>query len=255
MDKSPAEALSSAGIGGRLIHGARCGIKISRYRGSGAGASVILAAGQHRPPDASHLVSKRYRDEPDRLAVEHPLQPFSVSWCFGPGETNHAGGADDQEPTDRAVAGLGDPAEPVFAPAGVLPGHQAQPSRQVATRLEGRRAVTVAARTDAVIGPTPGMVASFRLFTLVLCQETICFSRLLIRLSQVSICPTSSRNAVRASSGRACSSSPAINALTFFRPWATTMPNSAKWARKPLISMVRWRTKRSRVRCNIRTAC
>ena len=34
----------------------------------------------------------------------------------------------------------------------------------------------------------------------------------------------------------------------FSTPWRTTMPNSARWPRRALISWVRWRTSRSRVR-------
>src|SRR6516162_9469983 len=35
------------------------------------------------------------------------------------------------------------------------------------------------------------------------------------------------------------------------RPVSATRPNSARWARSALISCVRWRIKRSRVRCNM----
>lgn len=81
----------------------------------------------------------------------------------------------------------------------------------------------VAARTNAVIGPRPGMVACLRLAAFALCQETISRSSTVILVSEVSICPVSSRKAARAKAGIACSSRFAIKAAGFRRPWAATM--------------------------------
>ena len=53
-------------------------------------------------------------------------------------------------------------AEPLLAAAGVLPGDQADPRRQVAARSEDRGSATVAASALATSGPTPGTLASRR---------------------------------------------------------------------------------------------
>jgi hypothetical protein len=53
----------------------------------------------------------------------------------------------------------------------------------------------------------------------------------------------------------ASSKTMAASWVTLAMPCAATMPNSARWPRKAFTSIVRCRTRRSRVRCTIRTDC
>jgi len=114
------------------------------------------------------------------------------------------------------------------------------------------------ASADAVIGPMPGVVSRRRLSWLVRCQAWIRFSASLISRSSDSNCRTSPSRQVRASAGMR-SSSPSVTIASSFLSWGSptraTTPSSAMCARSALTSMVRWRTRISRVRCTINTLC
>src|SRR5262249_54932352 len=85
-----------------------------------------LAAHHHGPGHAYDLVSKRNGGDLDRPTVHQANEPEPLRAALARiSDDSH--GAGDKQPAQVSIAPLRDPAEPLFAPARVLAGHQADP--------------------------------------------------------------------------------------------------------------------------------
>src|SRR5271166_3013890 len=86
-----------------------------------------------------------------RIPLVHPPTTLFL-W----GSVNHRRGTEDKQPADFPVARFGDPTQAGLPAGGILSWHQAAKCRALLNRPTS---TTVAAISDAVIGPTPGIVA------------------------------------------------------------------------------------------------
>src|SRR5215831_5648801 len=113
-----------------------------------------LAAHHHGPGHAYDLVSKRNGGDLDRPTVHQANEPEPLRAALARiSDDSH--GAGDKQPAQVSIAPLRDPAEPLFAPARVLSGHQADPRSETTARLF--QSPTSATNAVATIGPTPGI--------------------------------------------------------------------------------------------------
>src|SRR5712671_5788474 len=209
--------------------------------------------GQQRPGRARHLVGERHRydlEGPPRQELREPEIFAGVLL----GTPQHGDRPDDENAPQVAVALFGDRSELLLAPGRILPRHQPDPGREIASRAEHRRSATVATMAVAPITPMPGMASTRWLASLERCCILIRFSIAPMTLSNASSCAASTMTLARASIGNrvSCSSvTIARNSLTPALPCAATTPSSARCARKALMIWVRWRISTSRVRCCI----
>src|SRR5262249_19315055 len=100
---------------------------------------------EQSPYDPRRFVSLCHRDEPCGPAFEQAFEPASLCCGFASRMPDHCGGTQHEQSAQVAITLFGDPALALFAAA-------------------------------AVIGPTPGIVASRRLASLSLCRLTIATS-------------------------------------------------------------------------------
>ena len=104
-------------------HGGRLG---DRGRSDAAARAVALLARHQRPGDARRLVRQRDRRQPGRPPRQHAAYPGPGRAVPPPGPHDHRRRPHDQRCADRAVARLGDAAQPRLAASRTLPRHQAR---------------------------------------------------------------------------------------------------------------------------------
>src|SRR3954454_19464474 len=118
--------------------------------------------------------------------------------------------------------------------------------------------VTVAAISDAVIGPTPGIVASLRAVSSRRACEVMALSSAAASSSSARNRPCSARSAWRAASGRAaasCASATSISCPSWRSPRGAVRPNSAARPRTASASIVCCLTSSARAVCSASTPC
>ena len=105
-------------------------------RSGGSVKSVGLLLCGQRPDPPRRPVGERHGDQLLRLACQHPGQPWIRDLAASARVLNNRHGSRDQEPPQVLLAHLRYPAQPRLAAGRVLPGHKAQPSREVAPAPE-----------------------------------------------------------------------------------------------------------------------
>lgn len=93
--------------------------------------------GHQGPDDPRHLVRQGDGDQHARLARQHAGQPCSSFTGITRRDLCRRARAQDQQPSQAALAHLGRSPQPLLAAAGVLPRDETEPSRKVAPAAEG----------------------------------------------------------------------------------------------------------------------
>lgn len=95
-----------------------------------------FALAEHRPGHARVLGRHRHHRFPIPSPLGHALRPAAQSVCLVLARGHHRSRSQNQQGAQVTVAGFGDAPQSLFATRAVLPGHQAQPSRQLAPTFE-----------------------------------------------------------------------------------------------------------------------
>src|SRR5262245_51010343 len=121
------------------------------------------------PGHARDLVGERHRRHLYRSAHHDPCEPRpfrAVLACIA--NDRHRTG--DQQPSQVAIALLGDAAKPLLAAGRMLLGHQSDPGGKVAPERNCGQSPISATSAVATIGPMPGISSSRRLSSHERCQ-------------------------------------------------------------------------------------
>ena len=100
--------------------------------------SIVFAAGQHGPGDASQFVGDGDHDFVARSTLGQPVHPLPESSSVVLDAKQYRAGTVDQHATQINVAALADAEQFLLAPSGVLSRHHAHPGREVAPAAKGR---------------------------------------------------------------------------------------------------------------------
>src|SRR6201993_1212449 len=98
---------------------------------------VVFTAGQHSPGDAGQFVGDRDHDFVARSTLSQPVHPLPESSAVVLDAKEHGAGTVDQHATQIDIAALAHAEQLLLAPGGVLPRHDANPGREVASAAEG----------------------------------------------------------------------------------------------------------------------
>src|SRR5215469_8378732 len=100
--------------------------------------SIVFAAGQHRPGDASQLVGDGYDDFVAWSRLCEPMHPLSKSSRIVLDAKQDRASTVDQHAAQINIAALADAVQSRLASGGVLSGHDAHPGCKVAAAAKGR---------------------------------------------------------------------------------------------------------------------
>ena len=146
-------------------------ISLSRER---EGFLVMLVPGHHSPGHSGDLVGERDRSNLRWPPCQQSSEPRSVVGAMDLGISNDSKRAGHEQATYIAVALFADTAKPVFASAGVLAGHKADPCREVSAGSERLRICNTGDQSCRQhLGRRRELSSSFMLISLDRCQALI----------------------------------------------------------------------------------
>ena len=94
---------------------------------------IVFAAGQHGPGNASQFVADGDDDFVARCTLSQPMHPLPESSGVVLDAKQYGASTVDQHATPIDVAALADTEQFLLTPGGVLPWHDANPGREVAS--------------------------------------------------------------------------------------------------------------------------
>jgi hypothetical protein len=125
--------------------------------------TVDVATGENGPGDPCHLVGERDRGNESWPPAEEGHDPGRSDRRLAARVADDGAGADHQQAPEVSVALFGMPARRCLPPLEFCRGTSPSQAASWRPELKHDGSVTVAAIAVAVIGPTPGIVASLRL--------------------------------------------------------------------------------------------